>query len=246
MKRKTKHTYCFGIRTRLARAVGKDGRYACGAIRALPSPHRQEVVLQATDGKQAVCLLTSGELTGSRLVPSDVLPTRQLSREAVVKLVDGHWQSSEGKLAQDTGEGNFPPIGDILPPVSRRPHCLTASQAQKYQQAHRAMPHVVLGVDLELLNKQAMALGTPRLTLLIPIPVRGAQTRPGETFVTKPICVCPADGQGPVNGVGVLMPLTPERSIRYYEQLRQAVVEAEHRIEPRPQTGRRAPQVAAR
>lgn len=234
--------HCFGIRTRLARAVGKESRYSCNTVRALPSNKQDEVILQATDGKQAVCLMSSGEMAGPRLVPSDILPTRQLPRDAVIKLVDGHWQSSEGKLAGDDygeGRGAFPAIGEVLPAVSKRPHHLTAIQAEKFRQANIAPPHVVLGVDIDLLNKQAMALGTSRLTLLVPVPIRYNETAADiGTFVNKAVCVCPADGQDGVHGVGVVMPLTPERSIKYYEQIRQQVTEAEGRATgkstPRP------------
>lgn len=68
----------FGVRTRIARAAGKDGQYPCGAIRALPAPpsndHGDRVILQATDGHQATCVLSPGEMSGTRLIPADVLP----------------------------------------------------------------------------------------------------------------------------------------------------------------------------
>ena len=91
----------FAVRTRLAKATGKDGgRYAYDSIQALPSPAKDTVILEATDSRQAVCLLAPGQMAGSKLVPSGVLPTRQLPQDAVINLVDGQWQSSEGRIAE--------------------------------------------------------------------------------------------------------------------------------------------------
>jgi len=226
----------FAVRTRLARAAGKDtSRYASSAIRALPSVNKDEAVLQATDGRQAVCLVTEGRMAESRLVPSSVLPTRRLRRSATIEKVNGDWRSTEGRLAEDefgTGEGSFPPIADVLPAVHRRPYYETAAQAQRRREADSAVEsvHVVLGVDVDLLRKTADALGTSRITMFVPVPVRSPAAKAGETYVNKPVPICPADGTGSATGVAVVMPLHPERANRCYEQVRRVVVESEQKV----------------
>ena len=94
--------HCFAIRTRIAKSVGKDGNYKCGSVRALPSVNKDEVVLQATDGHHATCLLTNGQMTTPRLVPASALPTRNLQRPIGVRLLDGQWESLEGRIVPDT------------------------------------------------------------------------------------------------------------------------------------------------
>ena len=235
----------FGIRTRIARAVGKHDRYSCDAVRALPSVNREEVVLQVTDGKQAACLLAPGQRAESRLVPADVLPTRQLLKPAVVRLVDGHWQSSEGRIAEDTygtGEGAFPPIGDVLPAVGKRPLYETQAQAQRRQSKGNCESLcVALGIDVDVLRKTAEALGNSKLTLFVPLPVKGPNTPPSQACVTKPIAVCPANGDGGERGIAVVIPLTPGNGNAYYNKVREVVIASEKlAAQPRAKPRRRA------
>jgi len=227
--------HCFAIRTRIAKAAGEDGNYRLAAIRGLPSTDRGNVLLQATDGRQAVCLLTAGKMAGSRLVPTSVLPGRRLSSDVEVKLVDGQWQSSEGRIAEDIeepGDGKYPPLAEVLPGVHKRPYYETRSQAEKRRKPDGSIvtPHVVLAIDLAMLTKVADGLGTSKLTLMVPVPVKGPDTPASEVFVNKPVCVCPAENHDQAQGIGVVMPLRPERANSFYEKLRQQVVEAERRF----------------
>ncbi len=52
--------------------------------------------------------------------------------------------------------------------------------------------HVALGIDIDLLRIAAESLGTTKLTLFVPVPVKDANRKPIETFVNKPVAVCPA------------------------------------------------------
>jgi len=233
----------FTLASRIARAVGKSSRYASDAVRVLPGakPTKTDdghVILEATDGKQAVCVMTPGHVERPRLVPAEVLPTRQLKRPAAIGLVDGQWQTSEGKLAEDRyaeGEHAFPPIADVLPQVGRKPHTETVKRAERRRQSGQAgdaaaHDYVWMAVDLDVLRKTAEGLGTSKLAMFIPVPIAG---QPGDGCVTKPIAISPAMKEGQTSGagagVGVVMPLTPENGPRDYEAVRQAVVEAEKR-----------------
>lgn len=223
----------FGIRTLLARAAGKDGRYKLSAIRALPSRKPNTAVLQATDGQQAVCLITTGTMRSSRLVPADVLPSRRNTEPTLVDVLNGQWQSSDGKTAPDvfTPEDGYPKIADVLPKFSPRV----------------GKPPVQLGIDVTLLNKLADALGTPKLTLFIPVidKTRPDKTPAGGTvnggFVKKPVAVCPANDAGKVRGVGVFMPLQPVNGVRFYETVRRLVAEAEAMSKPKARKQEAAP-----
>lgn len=215
----------FGVRTLLARAAGRDGRYKLSAIRALPSRKPNTVVLQGTDGQQAVCLITTGTMRSPRLVPADVLPSRRNTEPTLVDVLNGQWQSSDGKTAPDvfTPEDGYPKIADVLPKFGPRV----------------GKPPIQLGVDVTLLNKIADALGTPKLTLFI---TDLDKTRPDKTpgggpvnggFVKKPIAVCPANDEGKVRGVGVFVPLQPVNGVRFYETVRRLVAEAEAFSKPK-------------
>lgn len=215
----------FGVRTLLARAAGKDGRYKLSAIRALPSRKPNTVVLQGADGHQAVCLITVGTMSSPRLVPTDVLPSRRNAEPTLVDVLNSQWQSSDGKTAPDvfTHDDRYPPIAEVLPKFGPR---VGKSPIQ-------------LGVDVTLLTKLADALGTPKLTLFIPdtdnihsdkTPTSG----PGNGgFVKKPIAVCPANDEGKVRGVGVFVPLQPVNGVKFYETVRRLVAEAEALSKPR-------------
>jgi hypothetical protein len=231
----------FGVRTKIVKATGKASRYASDSVRVLPAPPVRSkrrgpaddlgVILEATDGHQAVCIFAPGSLAGSSLVPPDVLPTRQLAGDVVVQRNNGHWRSSEGRFADAKTDGNFPPIGDVLPELGRRPFAESAKRAERRRKSRGSVAneHVVLGIDLDVLRRTADALGTSKLTLFIPVPVADGNRKPDEMHVNKPVAVCPASTDGQVPGIGVVMPLTPEHGVGQYERLRQQVVEAEKR-----------------
>lgn len=228
--------HCFGVRTRIGRSVSRDLKFKgkCSDVRALPSVNGDEVVLQATDGHHAACLLTKGRMVSPRLVPPEVLPSRQLQQPVGIRLQDGQWESLEGRIVPDTqdagGERNFPKLGDVLPVVGKTPFYETAVQAER-RKATDAAPsqHVALGIDLELLRKAAESLGTMKLTLFVPVPVKDVNRKPGETFVNKPVAVCPAHREAEGQGVAVVMPLTPENGVAYYTKVREVVVASEKR-----------------
>ena len=211
----------FGVRTRIARSTGTDKRYKLGAIRALPTKKKDTVVLQATDGQQAVCLITLGTMSSVRLVPTKILPSRRNTEPVVVDLLNGQWQSSDGKSIPDeySTETCFPPVADVLPNLNSR----TKST------------HVQLGIDLSLLSKVADSLGTTKLTLFIPIPDKTRE--PGSTdggYVKKPVAICPATDEGKVRGIGVVMPLQPTNGESFYTKVRRLVVDAEARCKTKP------------
>lgn len=226
--------HCFAIKTRIARSVGKDGNYKCGSLRALPSVNPNEVIVQATDGHQAACLLAKGQMTTPRLVPAGVMPTKNLQQPIGIRLIDGQWESLEGRIVPDTedvgSERNYPKIGDVLPVVSKTPYYETAVQAER-RKATDSNPsmHVVLGIDLELLRKAAESLGTMKLTLFVPVPVKDVNRKPGETFVNKPVAICPAERSADNQGVAVVMPLTPDNGTAYYARVRDVIVASEKR-----------------
>lgn len=226
--------HCFGIRTRIAKSVGKNDKYKCGSVRALPSVNKDQVVLQATDGHHATCLLTNGQMTTPRLVPASVLPSRYLAKPIGVRLLDGQWESLEGRIVADTqdpnGESQFPKIGDVLPVVSKTPFHETPMQAERRKSTDTTPSmHVVLGIDLELLRKAAESLGTMKLTLFVPVPVKEVNTKPGEVYVNKPVAVCPAERGAEGQGVAVVMPLTPDNGPAYYTKVRDVIVASEQR-----------------
>lgn len=235
-KRKSKSKLTtFGVQTRIAKAAGKDARYSFGAIRALPGVERDQVVLEATDGHQATCVLAPGEMHDARLVPAGVLPTRQLGEPAAVRLVDNQWQSTEGKLADDrygTDGGSFPPIADILPAAHTTPFFETPRHAESRRRKPNEPEsmHVVLGVDIDVLRKVADGLGTTKLTCLIPVPIRHPKTKPSEVSVNRPLAVCPANneaGTPGTPGIAVVMPITPGNGLGYYAKVREVVRAAE-------------------
>lgn len=226
--------HCFAVKTRIAKSVGKDGNYKCGSVRALPSVNKDEVVLEATDGHHATCLLTNGQMTTPRLVPVSVLPTKSLPRPVGVRLLDGQWESLEGRIVPDTqdagGERNYPKLGDVLPVVGKVPFYETKIQAER-RMATDPTPsmHVALGIDLDLLRKAAESLGTTKLTLFVPVPVKDVNKKPSESFVNKPVAVCPANREAEGQGVAVVMPLSPENGAGYYTKVRDVIVASEQR-----------------
>lgn len=217
----------FTIRTRLGRATGVQGqRYPCDAVRVLPAK-RDHVVLQATDGKQAVCLIAPGHADTSTLVPGSVLPTRQRSRDVEVHFDRGDWRSSEGKQAPPIEtDQRFPPIAEVLP-------------AMKGNGKRADVPgHITLGIDVSLLNRVADAFGTVNLTLFISS--KNTAAKMGATYVSRAVAVCPADDEAGTHGVAVVMPLTPKHTADYYMKIRKDVLAAESRqtrqAQPKPQS----------
>lgn len=224
----------FGIRTPLARATGAAGRYALDAVRVLPLPGRAaskggtRVVLQASDGHQAVCLITGGRVSGPGLVPANVLPARRLNTEVRVQRESGDWRSSEGKVApavESDGQSSasFPAIGDVLPEQD-------LPRKRSGQHAGDAAP-TAIALDLGVLKKVADALGTMKLTLLVhPLDASGTSTGNGQTGATpRPIGVCPASSESGVQGIGVVMPLQPEHGHAYFTAVCEQIRKAEKR-----------------
>ena len=238
----------FTVRGRIGRATGEAGRYSCDRVRALPGPKRNQVVLEATDGHQATCVLAPGSMSSSKLVPPQVLPTRRTQQDVHVRLVDNQWQSSDGKHADEPAEeGRFPPIGDVLPVLGSRPFYETASQAERRRaamadQTGKDTPesmHVMTGIDVAELSKIAEGLGTSKLTLYVPVPVRRRDDRkpPEQTCANRAIAVCPAErpdkGTVVAEGIGVIMPINLERTPADYMTVREAVLKAERRAAKR-------------
>jgi len=221
----------FEVRTPLIKSVGTDKRYKLNALRALPSKKRDTVILQVSDGTQAVCVLTRGKMSSPRLVPSEVLPTRKSNDDIMVALAGDQWRSSDGKTVPDdyAGESCYPPVSDVLPKIS--------NQA-------RSSP-VKLGIDLSMLSKVAESLGTSKLTLFVPIPRKPVGNERSEPFVNRAVAVCPATDEDKVRGVGVLMPLQPRNGAEYYMKVRQLVADAEERckskVTSRPIRSQRKP-----
>lgn len=209
----------FTIRSKLARAVGKDSRYASQHVLATPAAKSKGVILQATDGHQAVCLHRPGYLDLSTLVPVDVLPTRLSSKDVSVEITPHGWRSSEGRISPepDESDSSFPPVHDVLPVVNENPLALNPEQA-----ATVGDRRVVLGLNVELLRKIAESLGTPKLSLMIPVPREGSSAGQ-DAAVTQAVAICPATDEDDVEGIAVLMPLNPVRSTAYYNKLREIV-----------------------
>jgi hypothetical protein len=235
----------FGVHTKIVKATGKASRYASDAVRVLPAPPVNSrrrgpaddlgVILEATDGHQAVCIFAPGNVAGSSLVSPEVFPTRQVAGDVVVQRNNGHWRSSEGRIADAHsrgGGGNFPPIGDVLPELGRRPFAESAKRAERRRKSRGAVPneHVVLGIDLDVLRRTAEAFGTSKLTLFIPVPVADGNRKPDELHVNKPVAICPASSEGDIAGVGVAMPLTPQNGMGHYMRLRDRIVAAEKQV----------------
>ena len=222
--------YSFKVRTRIAKATGEDKqRYKLGAVRVLPTRLKSKVLLQATDGQQAVCVLAAGDASSPKLVPSKVLPVRQQQSEAIVELVGDQWCSSEGKCEPDpyAGEHDYPSILDVLPEVKSKPFTVKTDQLSKES------PYLLLGIDLSLLTKVSHGLGISKLSLLIPVPIHTTNGKAGANYVSKPVLVCPTTDEDKSRGIGVLMPLRPTNGSEYYMKTRQAVVDAEKRLKPR-------------
>ena len=240
-KRTPPGTHCFAVKTRIGRSTGGDGKFRCGSVRALPSVNKDEVVLQATDGHQAACLLTNGQMTSPRLVPTGVLPTRQLPKPVGIRLLDGQWESLEGRVVLDKegegGEQAFPKLSDVLPVVGKTPFHETSVQAERRRATDPTQSiHVALGIDLELLRRAAESLGTMKLTLFVPVPVKDVNKKPADVFVNKPIAVCPANKDADGQGIALVMPLSPENGPAYYAKVRDVIVASELRAlnQPKP------------
>ena len=216
------------IPTLIKRATGSSERYALSAVRALPLRYRgkrsndpafrHNVVLQASDGHQAVCVLTEGAVEKPTLIPGEILPTRQTDRMSAVVLDGKTWRANntEDVPALDVGS-QFPTIGPVLP------------------EAHSDTVAVAINVDR--LRRVAAGLGTDSVTLLVP-PAKKTPSKPkNPSTVRDPIGVCAA-GKDDTEGVAVMMPVECERSQSYYGRVREAVMQAEL---PRKQSKPRRP-----
>ena len=224
----------FRIGTKLARSTGVNSRYSLGAVRALPGTRKGQVVLQATDGHQAVCLVAPGHTAKPQLVPSTVMPSRQPQGEVEIQLENGQWRSSEGKTVEvpaNTADARFPPLSESMPVLHKRPFYETPALAKRRRQANPKAEsvHVVLGIDVDLLRRVAESLGDSKLTLFVPVPVRGPKNKPNENYVNKPVAICPATDDGAQQGIAVVMPLNPTLANGHYERIRQVVVESEQK-----------------
>jgi hypothetical protein len=219
----------FKVRTRIAKATGEDKqRYKLGAVRVLPTRKRDKVLLQASDGSQALCVLATGQVAAPKLVPGKMMPTKQTSG-AIVELAGDRWTSSDGKTEPDqyAGESGYPSILEVLPELKGKPFALKPDLRSK------ELPYLLLGIDMTVLSKVAHGLGTSKLSLMVPVPIHTANGKAGSDYVTKPVLVCPATDEDKVRGVGVLMPLKPTNSMDYYMQSRQAVADAEKHLKTR-------------
>jgi len=180
-----------------------------------------------------VCLIAPGEMSQTRLVPPEVMPTRELQHEAMIKLVDGKWQSSEGKMAEDrySDKDTYPQLADVLPCVGKTPFYLTPKQGTKPPKTNGrvAEPHVVLAINVDLLRKVADSLGDSKLVLFVPVPIKQSpDAKASDMYVTKPVPICTADIEDKDAGIGVVMPLKPEKAAFRYEHMRKIVAESEN------------------
>ena len=205
------------IPTLIKRATGSSGRYALSAVRALPLRYRgkqsndpafrHNVILQASDGHQAVCVLTEGAVEQPTLIPGEVLPTRQTDRMSAVVLDGKTWRAknTQDVPALDAGS-QFPTIGPVLP------------------EAHSDTVAVAINVDR--LRRIAAGLGTGNVTLLVP-PAKKTPGKPkSPATVRDPIGVCAAS-KDDTEGVAVMLPGECQRGQAYYNRVREAVMQAE-------------------
>ena len=223
--------------TPIGRACGgSPTRYALDHVRALAAG--DHVILQATDGHQAVCLIARGRLRSTHLLPPRILPTRRVRTEVTLRRGREGWISTEGRLAEadpDSAAKPYPPVAQTLPAVATRPAYETAAQAQ--QRTGKGGPpnmHIALGIDIDVLRKLAEGLGSTKLTLLVPIPIRPPRPpgqRADQVCVDRPIAACPLDPDSGVEGIGVIMPIRTERAAAQYEKLRQRILQAEQGLD---------------
>ena len=207
------------IPTLLKRATGTSGRYTISAVRALPlrfrggqrstnkPAFRHNVVLQATDGHQAVCVLTDGAIERPTLIPAEVLPSRQADRGDGPVLDGKRWRAKNGDESNAIDpNADFPPIGPVLP--------------ETYPGT------IAVAISVDRLRRVAAGLGTDTITLLVP-PAKKTPGKPKTpATVRDPIGVCPA-GKDDTEGVAVMLPVECQRSQAYYNRVREAVIEAE-------------------
>jgi len=221
----------FQVGTRIARCCGKaTERYPLDAIRVLPTDRPDRVLLQASDGHQAVCTFNPGKAGSAVMIPGEVLPTRRTTKPIVVEKTGDHWKTSDGRIAEDrhgSTPNGYPEVGQALPWIDKRPHAQTQKSADARRQKGTPPPVVAVGIDVRQLLKVADGLGTAKLTLMITVPTRVPGESPGESYVDKPIAVVPAVKDAPTQGVGVLMPIQPERGPTEYLRLRELVKRSE-------------------
>ncbi len=230
------------IPTRIGRATGSSDRFALSAVRALPlvsrgrrrgrptkaagdPPRNHNAMLQATDGHQAVCVLTQGHVESATLVPGKALPTKYAGGRAGVSFADGRWRSSDGREASPVqGTTDFPSVGSVLPDVVKSKRAGKDASRRRGARGMAAQP-ITLAVSVDRLRRVAAGLGTDTVTLLVTANPSEQSGSDGNT-VTAPIAVCPADDDAP-DGVAVMLPVPATRGADYYARLRAAVLDAE-------------------
>lgn len=94
--------------SQLTKATGKRGHYGLDHVHALPGPKDQTVVLQASDGHQAVCLVTPGQLDQAAFIPSRLLRNMKTTEDLSVERNRGGWSSSNGQTATPAEPQRFP------------------------------------------------------------------------------------------------------------------------------------------
>ena len=212
------HTRC-NIPTLLKRATGTSGRYTLSAVRALPlrfhggqrstkkPAFHHNVVLQATDGHQAVCVLTEGAIERPTLIPAEVLPSRQADRGDGPVLDGKRWRATNGEESDVIDpDAAFPSIGPVLPET--------------------CPGTIAVAISIDRLRRVAAGLGTDTVTLLVPTAKKTPGKPKSSETVRDPLGVCPA-GNDDTEGVAVMLPAECQRSQAYYNRVREAVIEAE-------------------
>lgn len=203
----------FTLTSALATATGESGSYALDQIRVLPGPKSGKVVLQASDGHQAVCLVAPGTIDQAATLPRLLVKNFRTAEPLQVRRDPKGWTSSNGQTVPAAACEHFPRVAEALPKFSVR---------------REGDDHFALGLDVSLLTKISDGLGTSKIALLIPKPDAG------ESTLTKPIAVCPATKptKDAPHGVAVIMPYKPEQGVKYYRRVRRDIVAAETPITP--------------
>ncbi len=179
---------------KFAPALAREAtRYAIGA--ALVTPCRpddngaaQRVYITGTDGRKLAVVPAAGESpAGEVLAPRAVLPGT--GKGGRIELADGwNWKCHvTGKFAPREDNARFPASVDVLP------------DAHAVDGTGDTVHTVALGINARLLFELATALGSDKLTLLIPAPDAAA-----DGGVTGAVPVLASESEG----FGVIMPLT--------------------------------------
>ena len=79
----------FTVSSAVDKATGKHDHLDLDTVRALPGPKPDTVVLQASDGHQAVCVVFPGELDQAAAVPSRLLRNHKTTEHLEVTRASG-------------------------------------------------------------------------------------------------------------------------------------------------------------